>query len=165
MKRFYILTFLYFLTGLTVSGQKGRIEGQVYDRREKKGLAYAIVLLVDTKITAITDINGNFIIDNVPIGTYSLTASFIGYGDTTLTNVQVISDTTIVLKFVLPIFCAYDKSRDDKTCPICGRKDKVVPIVYGLPIGKMNNKKKYYAGCTVTPCDQHWYCRRDKYKF
>ena len=137
----------------------------MYDKRENKGLGFASIYLNEIKKGAITDIKGNFIIDSIPVGKYNLTASFIGYGDTTIKDILINKDTIIKVQLVLPQPCIYDKNINDKTCPICGKKNKVIPIVYGLPIGKMNEEKYYYAGCIITFCQPHWYCKKDKYKF
>ncbi|MCF8298167.1 MAG: carboxypeptidase-like regulatory domain-containing protein [Saprospiraceae bacterium] len=166
MKHFIkIFTILITLVNLNVLGQTGIIKGQVYDRKEKQGLALANVWLIDTKIGTVTDQKGNFKIDNLKAGIYNLKVSYIGYGDTTLYNIKVLVDTVILLRVELPADCIYDKNEKNRTCPICGKKNKVVPIVYGLPIGSLNLKKYYYAGCVITNCDPNWYCKRCKNKF
>lgn len=165
MKKFTFIFIGLFLITVTIFGQTGVIQGQVYDRREEKGLAFANVWLVNIKIGTTTDMNGNFKIDSIPNGTYDMRVSYIGYGDTTLRALTISSDTLLKFKLELPPPCEYDKHRKNNTCPICGKKDKVVPIVYGLPIEKLDEKNYYYAGCEITFCDTNWYCKRDKYKF
>jgi hypothetical protein len=164
-KLYYILTILFLLTDFSVFGQTGTIKGQVYNRKEKHGFSKAFLWLLDTKINITTDINGNFIIDSVLIGTYSLQASFPGFGDTTVTNLKIKSDTTIQVNIVLPPSCQYDKNEINNTCPLCGKKNKVLPIAYGFPVGQDNSNKYYYKGCTFNYCKPHWYCKRDKYEF
>ena len=154
-----------FISCSTVFGQNGVINGNVYDRRGNRGLAFVNVWLVGTKIGAATDNWGDFKIDSVPFGIYDLKASLVGYGDTTIKSIKISTDTILTVKIVLPPPCEYDKRRNNMTCPICSKKDQVVPILYGLPIGKLHQKKFYYAGCIITFCDPNWYCKRDKHKF
>lgn len=163
--KYYILTIFIFPSCLIAFGQFGKIQGQVNDIRENKGLAFANVWLVGTNLGAATDLNGQFVIDSILPGKYDIKTSIIGYGDTTLTGVKITSDTTVLVLLGLPRPCKYDKHRNNKTCPICGKKNKVVPIAYGLMIGKMNKRNFYYAGCEITSCDPNWFCKRDKYKF
>jgi hypothetical protein len=166
-KRFYILILIFLTTILTVFGQFGKIKGQVYDRRENKGLAFAIVSLIETKKGVYSDSEGNFKIDSIPPGVYRIKVQYIGYGDTILKSIKIIPDTTVTIILELPPLCKYDEHRKDKTCPICGKADRVVPIEYGLPVGKIDKKNRnvYYGGCNITYCDPNWYCKRDKYKF
>ena len=160
-----ILIIFLILTSLTIFSQTGTIEGQVFDRRENKGLAFAVVRLVDTKIFTKTDFEGGFKLDSIPIGAYDLKISYIGYGDTTVKSIKISADTILKVKLELPPPCQYDKHRDNKICPICKKKNKVVPIIYGLTIGELDKKNFYYAGCEITFCDPKWYCKRDKHKF
>lgn len=163
-KKLIWLIFL-FISDFAVFGQTGIIQGNVYDKIDEKGLFLAQVWLVNTNLGAITDYDGNFKIDSIPIGTYDLKISFMVYGDTTLKNIIISSDTVIKINIELPPPCKYDNNRKDNRCPICGKKNMVIPIVYGIPIGKLDKKHYYYAGCVITFCDPHWFCKRDKYKF
>jgi hypothetical protein len=160
-----LLPSLIFCALIDCFAQTGTIQGQVYDRREKTGLANAYVKLLGINIGTISDLEGNFKFDSVPPGVYNITARYIGYGDTTLKGVVVKADSVTLIQIILPPPCSYDKTSSNKTCPICGKKNKVVPIVYGLPIGPLDNKRYYYAGCVITNCDPNWYCKRDKHKF
>lgn len=164
--RKFILLILISTFSLTSFCQTATIKGVVFDRKENKGLAFAPILLKGYKIiSATTDFNGDFKIDSVPIGLYDLQASFISYGDTTIKGINISSDTTVSFRLFLPQYCEYDKHNNDDTCPLCGKKGEVVPIFYGLPVGKMNEEKYYYAGCLVTFCQPNWYCKRCKHKF
>ena len=56
-----------------------------------------------------------------------------------------------------------DISKNDKTCPICKKKNKVIPVEFGLFIN--DPKKAYNMGCLITDCEPNWYCKRDKITF
>ena len=81
------------------------------------------------------------------------------------------SPTKINLMF--PKECENYKHIKNKTCPKCHKKNKVIPILYGLivPIlsddGKLLEPKgEYYSGtCTEPECSPSWYCKRDKITF
>ncbi|HAT64562.1 MAG TPA: hypothetical protein DCS66_08155 [Flavobacteriaceae bacterium] len=70
---------------------------------------------------------------------------------------------TIRLKLPYSYYCEYDISKNDKTCPICKKKNKVIPVEFGLFIN--DPKKAYNMGCLITDCEPNWYCKRDKITF
>jgi len=160
----YILTLLLIITVLFSVGQEIRLTGKIFNKEENMPFPFVNVMLSETNLGATTDTNGNFTIERIPIGIYNLRVQYITYGDTTIKDLRLINDTSIIVQFESPP-CEYDKHKDDRTCPICGKQDRVVPIVYGLVVGPMDTKNFYYAGCLVTDCDPNWYCKRDKYKF
>ncbi len=57
------------------------IKGKIVDQDSEIPLPYVNIILLDTDpvIGSTTDDNGNFILENVPVGRYSLQVSFIGY--------------------------------------------------------------------------------------
>ncbi len=59
--------------------ETGSIEGHVRDSANTP-IASARVLVVGTTFAAITDAGGYYRIDNIPVGTYTVRAQFIGYG-------------------------------------------------------------------------------------
>ena len=78
---------------------------------------------------------------------------------------------SIELKIPYSLSCKYDKSKENKTCPVCKKEDKVIPISYGLIAeirkkGEEKKEKEYKSGgCVTTGCDPNWYCKRDKIEF
>ncbi|MCR4417075.1 MAG: TonB-dependent receptor [Ignavibacteria bacterium] len=59
--------------------QNGEIKGKVIEANNNLPIPFANVLIVGTNLGASTDLNGNFLIKNVPVGIYQLRASVIGY--------------------------------------------------------------------------------------
>jgi len=57
----------------------GIISGSVMDMQTKELLIGVNILILGTQRGASTDLNGNFLISDVPLGTYSLEFSYIGY--------------------------------------------------------------------------------------
>ena len=91
-----VSTFLFLF--LTVSGFSQNltqtIRGKIVDRETKSEIpGVDIILLQDsTRIaTAVTDVNGKFRMDNIPVGRYSLRAKFLGYLPFSLSNIIVTS--------------------------------------------------------------------------
>jgi hypothetical protein len=92
-----ILTFLLLtgICGLSVPinplfGQEsGSIRGSVFDATTKEPLAGANVRLGGTSLGAATDSSGEFRINGIPPGIYSLTASIVSYAPLTTTDIIV----------------------------------------------------------------------------
>ena len=72
-----------------VAAQTGTITGTVIDEGFGSGLPGASVLVEELGTGAATDIDGNYRIQNVPVGSYTVQFSFIGYGTQTVSNVEV----------------------------------------------------------------------------
>ncbi len=69
---------------------KGQITGQVVDGKSQESLVGVTILVVEKEaVGAATDLDGQFVIDDLEIGTYSLRVSAIGYETRIVTNVVV----------------------------------------------------------------------------
>ena len=62
-------------------GNVGRITGRVTERDGARGLPAAQITLVGTELATITRADGDFAMENMPPGEYTLKASFLGYLD------------------------------------------------------------------------------------
>jgi hypothetical protein len=72
--------FLFFvLSVLTAYSQSGSIKGKITDATTGEGLIGANVLIQGTTKGASTDLDGFFIINAVPDGTYNLIVSYVSY--------------------------------------------------------------------------------------
>ena len=67
----------------------GRISGQVVDTETGEPLVGVSIYLEGTKLGAISDLDGNYIIRNVEPGTYTLRAQMVSYATVTATDVAV----------------------------------------------------------------------------
>jgi outer membrane receptor protein involved in Fe transport len=79
----------------------GKIVGTVTDAENGDALAYVNIIVHELNIGASTDIDGKFIILNIPPGEYSLSATYIGYQSTRYEGVQSASGHTTVQDFKL----------------------------------------------------------------
>ena len=92
---FLILFFSVF--SFLLAGTSGKIVGIVKDKNSGEPLIGVNILVEGTSLGASTDIDGTFIILNVPPGTYTITAQYIGYSTVRLQNVKVNVDLTTEL--------------------------------------------------------------------
>jgi len=72
----------------------GKVEGTVSDQAGV-ALANAQVFVVGTSFGAVTNDKGYYFINNVPVGSYTLRAQFIGYAPTEVRDVRVFGGQTI----------------------------------------------------------------------
>lgn len=96
-----LLLFLIFLVPLAVVAQTGKITGTVSDAETGEPLVGANVTLENTSLGAMTDVDGYFIVLNVPAGTYSVRANYVGYTDIVTTGIRVTSGVTANQNFAL----------------------------------------------------------------
>lgn len=91
-----LLLFLFLAAAFIpiAMGQSGRITGTVTDAETGETVPTANVLLAEITRGAATDIDGNYTINNVPVGTYTLRVTFIGY-QTFETRVTIQAGQTI----------------------------------------------------------------------
>ena len=98
----HYLTTLLLLTTAIIYGQSGTIEGSLIDKTfNNEPLAFASVYLKGTEKGAQSDFDGNYIIENVPMGTYSLEISYVGYETVVIPNVAVEADKFIRIDAVV----------------------------------------------------------------
>lgn len=84
---------------LLFAGTTGKIKGKVTDQGTSEPLIGANVAVVGTTYGAATDVNGEYVILNVPAGEYSLRGTYVGYATVTVTGVRVNSDYTTEQNF------------------------------------------------------------------
>jgi outer membrane receptor protein involved in Fe transport len=84
------------------AGITGKLSGKVIDSDTKEALPGANIFVEGTSMGAATNAQGEFVILNIPPGSYSIKASFIGYRSVTYQNVLVSVDLTTLRNFSLP---------------------------------------------------------------
>lgn len=97
-----ILILLLFLLPVITFAQSGKIVGTVTDLETGEALLGANVLVEGTTLGAATNENGEYLILNVPAGTYTLKARYIGYQEVTMSNIRVSVNLTTEANFALP---------------------------------------------------------------
>lgn len=89
------------VAGMTWASTVGTIRGQVTDAESGDPMPGVNVIIEGTSMGAATGTDGNYMIINVPIGTYTVTASMIGYKKSRVEEVRVIRDQTTWLNIKL----------------------------------------------------------------
>ncbi len=89
------------LPGYAIAGNTGKIAGQVKDSQTGEALIGVNVVIEGTSMGAATNIDGYFVILNIPPGKYALYASAVGYNKKTVTNISVSIDLTTTIDFIL----------------------------------------------------------------
>ena len=97
-KILFLLLFAFSLTGF--SQVLGSLTGKIFEENQSPLLG-ATVVLEGTTFGAITDELGQFSIPNIPPGTYTIQAGYLGFTTQTVFNFQIKSVGTSPLNFVL----------------------------------------------------------------
>lgn len=84
-----MVSFILIASGQTEQPKAGSVIGHVKNYTTKEGIVSATVLLQGTSIGAATDIDGNFVIKNIPIGTYNIRVSALGFQTMVKTDIVV----------------------------------------------------------------------------
>jgi len=100
-KRVLIFLLLYCLPAVLFAGTTGKIEGVVKDSETGEPLPGVNVIIEGTTIGAATNISGYYYIINVPVGTYTVKASMMGYHTKAVQSVKVSIDLTTHVDFDL----------------------------------------------------------------
>ncbi|MBN2103622.1 TonB-dependent receptor [bacterium] len=96
-KHIYLKSIIFFIASFSLSAREtGLIRGRVIDAETKQPLFGTNVLVLDTQRGAATDDQGEYRIENVPVGTYRLRFTYIGY--------EPIVETDVVVKSAAPAF-------------------------------------------------------------
>lgn len=99
----FLITILLLLNTRIFSQTTGSIGGKVIDTKDNSPLVGATLKIVGSNRGAITDEEGNYLILNVEVGTYTVEASYVGYESERLTGIQVSVDTKSKADFSLAL--------------------------------------------------------------
>lgn len=99
----YGLFMVFFLFALVWCGAQpvGTLAGEITDARTGEPLIGATVVVEGTNLGTSTDVDGKYRIENIPVQTYNLTASYLGYAPLTKYNVVIRSEGNADLNFEL----------------------------------------------------------------
>lgn len=94
----YIPAILILLTHLLImpllGGTTGKLAGIVTDKSSGEPMAGVNVFLKNTTFGASTDLDGYFVMLNIPPGRYELATQMVGYKEVTVTGIKVTVDLT-----------------------------------------------------------------------
>ncbi len=89
-----VILIFFILVSYTHGGTTGKISGKVIDSENKEPLIGTNIILMGTNFGAASDIDGDYYINNIPPGVYTLVASSIGYNKFTVEKILVKIDLT-----------------------------------------------------------------------
>jgi len=103
-----VLPFLFFIYIFLVSSlyatdrdQLGFLEGTVIDRQTGQPLMGVNVYIEEKRLGAASNSEGKFIIENIPVGIYSVTAAMMGYNSEIKTEIAINVNRSTTLRFFL----------------------------------------------------------------
>jgi hypothetical protein len=99
LKKSFVLVFVFTANWLHAQSLTQTLRGKIVDQVTQMPLPGATVMVLNTDplVGATTDVEGEFKILKLPVGTYTIRVSFIGYKDFILPNVIVNSGKEVVL--------------------------------------------------------------------
>lgn len=99
LKKSFVLVFIFTAHWLHAQSLTQTLRGKIVDQVTQMPLPGVTVMVLNTDplVGATTDVDGEFKIQKLPVGTYTVRVSFIGYKDFILPNVIVNSGKEVVL--------------------------------------------------------------------
>ncbi len=102
MFRIYgLILSILTLTNLLNAQKTGVVRGVIKNKQTQETIVGATVTVEGTQLGAAADLDGNYRISNVPVGSYNLKASIVGYKPQSKFNVSVTSGNDQVINFEL----------------------------------------------------------------
>ena len=153
-KSVVLLLFLALVPFGIYASTTGKIAGVVTDKSTGDPLPGVNVIVEGTTLGASTDIDGYYVILNVPPGFYSLKASYIGYTDMVIQEVKVSTDltteinlsmepTTLELGEAIVVTAQRELIRKDETNKV---EIRTAEEIQALPIRNLNSLASLTSG-------------------
>ena len=96
-----LIFLLIAFVSTTAFAQYGKISGYVRDRETKEPLVGANVVILGTTFGAASDFEGRYVILNLPPGVYDVRATYVGYQEVVIRQVEVTAGLTQYANFDL----------------------------------------------------------------
>jgi len=100
VKFFLLSMMLLFIMVVQQSAQTSNLRGVVLDSQTNDPLPGANVILKGTSIGAATDMEGKFLLRNIPPGEFTVRATYVGY-DANETKIELVGGRTLETEFKL----------------------------------------------------------------
>lgn len=126
MKRLFRLVTLFIIVStLTTYGQVQTVKGRILDDQAHYPLIGASIFLVgsDPIVGQITDVEGYFKLENIPLGRQTLGVQYLGYKSITLPNILVTAGKEVIVNVKLE-----ESVEKLSEIVITGEADKDLPI-------------------------------------
>ena len=157
MKKYlqFILALLLIPANFLQAGTTGKITGKIVDMNTGEPIPFVNVIILETNFGAATDLDGEYVILNLPPGNYNVKAQAIGYQSQIVQNVQVSIDLTTKVDFTLS-----ETAVELETIVVEGKSDLVKKDVTSsqslissdqireLPVAELDDILQLQAGVT-----------------
>lgn len=104
----YLITFFSLIGSIVIFAQSTdgltqQIKGTIFDAVSKTTLIGATIQVIESDpiLGTVTDLDGNYILNNVPVGRVDLLVSYLGFESKTIANVVVTSGKETILNIML----------------------------------------------------------------
>ena len=103
MKKYLLLFFTLgiLIPSIIYPGTTGKLTGKITDAGTGEALPFVNITIEGTMLGAATDLDGNYVILNIPPGRYSVKVQYIGYQTQIVENVVISIDLTTQQDFAL----------------------------------------------------------------
>ena len=92
---------LFFIVEFALAIDTGKLAGRVLDKETGDPLAGANVMILETYMGSAADVDGGYLILNIPPGKYKVRAEVIGYSAMNVLDVLITGDLTTTIDFPL----------------------------------------------------------------
>ncbi len=156
MKRFLLFITIFLIGFVSIfAGTTGKLTGRVIDAKTGEPLPFVNITLVGAPIGAATDMDGKYVILNIPPGKYSVKFQYIGYQSKIVENVSIsidlttkldieLSDTSVELNEVVIEAESGGLQKDITSSQASVTSDKID----NLPVTELNDVLQLQAGVT-----------------
>jgi Ca-activated chloride channel family protein len=141
---FFTKFFVLLLISFPLFASGGNIKGKVTDKATAEALIGANVVIHSLQTGAATDLNGFYIIKDIPAGTYTIKASYVGYKsfeqkDVVVKNFQVVElnfelESDFILEEIVVVDKKYFEQKSTNTCKVISSDE-----IKSLPVRGVNN--------------------------
>ena len=148
---FFTKFFVLLLISFPLFASSGSIRGKVTDKATGEALIGANVVIQGLQTGAATDIDGNYEIKNISVGTYTVKASYVGYKpveqkDVIIKNFQVVElnfelDADFTLCEIVVVDQKYFEQKSTNTCKVISSEN-----IQNLPMSGVNNLTSLQSG-------------------
>jgi hypothetical protein len=125
MRRGFVLFFLLLINQFASAQLNQIIRGTIVDKESHEELTGASILILNTSPfkAAVSDIDGKFRIEGVPLGRHSVKIELLGYQDMIIPNIEVSSGKEVILNIEL-----IEKVLQSKEVVVTAKHEKDKPL-------------------------------------
>ena len=101
MKKSSLLILILIFQSVFVYSQSVKVYGTVSNKLNNEPIPFANVIIEGTNIGTVTDIDGNYELNDVQVGQYNFKCSYIGFNTNIRSEIRVSPNKNLRLDFLL----------------------------------------------------------------